>query len=189
MLMLPAVIMTIESDEDRDLMTKIYLDHRALMYKVAWKYFRSKDDVDDIVSDSCREMIKHFSTISVLERNELRAYIVRIVRNTSYNLYRKKERERTVSLDDEACPMIADVASHDMLPENRVLLQETIDHTVQAIGKLSEREQDILFLRIMEKREYTEIAEMYGATPENIRKIVERVRKQIKLTVYGRKGI
>lgn len=189
MLMLPAVIMAIESDEERALMTKIYIDHRALMYKVAWKYFRSEADVDDIVSETCREMIKHFSTIRSLERNELRAYIVTIVRNTSLNLRMKRNREGAVSLDDEQNPVTWSLEAHDMLPENRVLLQDTLDHVMAAIDKLPAREQDILFLRIKERREYEEIATLYKTTPANIRKIVERARKHLKVTVYGSDGI
>lgn len=189
MLMLPAVIMAIESDEERAMMTQIYYDYRSLMYKVAWKYFRTEADVDDIVSDSCREMIKHFSSLCRLERNEMRAYIVTIVRNTSLNLRMKRSRERTVSLDDEGSPIAQTLESQDMLPEHRVLLRDTLDHAMAAIEQLSDREQNILFLRIKEEREYDEIAALYKTTPANIRKIVERARKHLKVTVYGSDGI
>lgn len=188
MLILPAVIMAIESDEERALMTKIYYDHQALMYKVAWKYFRTAADVEDIVSDSCEEMIKHLATLSKLERNEMRAYIVTIVRNNCLNLRMKRNRERTVSLDDES-PIARTIESRDMLPEHWAQLQDTLDHAMAAIEQLSDREQDILFLRIKEDRGYDEIAALYKTTPANIRKIVERARKHLKVTVYGSDGI
>lgn len=189
MLILPAAIMAIESDDERALMTKIYMDHRSLMYKVAWNYFRSREDVDDIVSEACHEMVKHFSTIRDLERNELRAYIVTVVRNTSINLRIKRNREKTVSLDDDHIPVTWPLEAQQLLPENRVLLQETLDHVMAAIDSLPAREQDILFLRIEEGFEYEEIAAIYNTSSANIRKILERVRKYIKQSVYGRNGI
>ena len=81
MLILPIVILAIESDDDRAVMTQIYQENQALMYKVAWKYLHNKADVEDVVSDTCRELIKHFTTVQAMERNELRAYIITTVRN------------------------------------------------------------------------------------------------------------
>ncbi len=186
MLMLPVVIMAIESDEERMVMTKIYQDYRSLMYKIAWKYFRTETDVEDIVSESCREMIKHFSTLCGLERNEMRAYIGTIVRNTSLNFQMKKNRENIVSLDDESYSVMASLESQDTLPEQKVIFQDMLDRVMLDIEKLPVRERDILFLRIKEGREFEEIAMLYKTSPENIRKILERARKHLKATVYGR---
>ena len=189
MLILPVVILAIESDDDRAVMTQIYQENQALMYKVAWKYLHNKADVEDVVSDTCRELIKHFTTVQAMERNELRAYIIATVRNISLNLLMKIKREKYVSLDDDTNQITSTLQSTYELPETRILLKDILERTIIAINELSSREQDILYLRIKEECTYEEIARLYKISPENARKIVERDRKKIKTAVYGRMGI
>lgn len=95
MIMIPAVIMAIESDDDRAYMTDIYLKHHALMLKTAWTFTRVKAEVEDIVSDSCVSMIDNLQKLRTMEDHETRSYIVNIVRNTAINHWRKKQREKT----------------------------------------------------------------------------------------------
>ena len=38
MLMLPMVIMTMEDEDNREYMTRLYRDYQALMLKTAWEY-------------------------------------------------------------------------------------------------------------------------------------------------------
>lgn len=89
MIMIPAVIMAIESDDDRAYMTDIYLKHHALMLKTAWTFTRVKAEVEDIVSDSCVSMIDNLQKLRTMEDHETRSYIVNIVRNTAINHWRK----------------------------------------------------------------------------------------------------
>ena len=74
-MMIPIVILAIESDSDREYMTLLYQNHQALMLKTAWQYTKNKADVEDIVSDSCASLIEKIETIRDMEKNALRAYI------------------------------------------------------------------------------------------------------------------
>lgn len=73
MFMIPMVIMEIESDADRAYMTDVYMNHRSLMLKVAWRYTSEPAEVEDIVSESCVSLIQHLDSIrfTLLGRRQL----------------------------------------------------------------------------------------------------------------------
>lgn len=94
-MMIPIVIMAIESDDDRAYMTDVYLKHRALMLKVAWRYTNDESQVDDIVSESCVALIRHLDSLKTMEEKTLRIYItttVKIKRLISIGRDREKSR-------------------------------------------------------------------------------------------------
>lgn len=189
MFFFPAVIAAIECDDDRAVMTEIYFAHRALMFKTAWKYVQSWEDAEDMVSESCSELIAHFSTVRSLEPKALRKYIVTTVRNHCLNSAAKKKREKLVPLAGEPSLPGEERETDDRLPENRALLQDMLEQVDRAIGKLPEAEREVLYMRVVEQRAYEEIAETLGTTPENARKITERARKHMKLEIYGSEKI
>ena len=47
--MIPMVIMTIESDDDRAFMSDVYVKHRALMVKIARNFTSDNADIGDII--------------------------------------------------------------------------------------------------------------------------------------------
>ena len=63
MLIIPFAITAIESEDDRTVMTDIYLRNRAVMLKIAWDYTRVPSEVDDIVSDTCDMLIQHLDCL------------------------------------------------------------------------------------------------------------------------------
>lgn len=182
MLMIPAAILAIESDSDRTYMTQIYLQHRALMLKTAWKFSRVRADVEDIVSDSCTSLIEHIDTIRSLECNVLRVYIVTTVRNTAIDFCRKQQRlnARFLHVDDEMTAHIADGESI----EKKILLRDEINRVIEALQDLPERERDVLRLKYQKGLKDSEIAEKVGLAESSVRKYVERARKHLKAAVY-----
>lgn len=182
MLMIPAAILAIESDSDRAYMTQLYLNHRALMLKTAWRFSRVRADVEDIVSDSCTSLIENIDTIRILECNTLRTYIVTTVRNTAIDFCRKQQRTnaRFLYVDDEVTAHMPDGES----VEKKILLRDEINRVKEALLDLPERERDVLRLKYQKGLTDSEIAEMVGLAESSVRKYVERARKRLKAAVY-----
>ena len=182
MLMIPAAILAIESDSDRAYMTQLYLQHRALMLKTAWRFSRVRADVEDIVSESCTSLIENINTIRSLECNTLRAYVVTTVRNTAIDFCRKQQRTnaRFLHVDGEVTAHMADAES----VEKKILLRDEIDRIKKALQELPERECDVLRLKYQKSLSDREIAEIVGLAESSVRKYVERARKHLKAAVY-----
>jgi len=182
MLMIPTVILAIDSDNDRAYMTLLYRQYRSLMLKTAWNYTRVAADVEDIVSDSCTALIENLNTIRDLECNVLRAYIVTTVRNKAIDFCRKQKRlnAKFLHIDEEVVSQVADTDT----VEKKVLLHDEIEQVRSVLLRLPERERDVLRLKYQVGLRDSEIAAMIGLAESSVRKYVERARKHLKASLY-----
>lgn len=182
MLIIPNVILAIESGDDRAYMTAVYKQYSALMLKIARSFTPVQADVEDIVSDSCASLITHLETIRSMECFELRAYIAATVRNTAMNHCRKQKRAsmRFQHVDDEAILQIPDTVS----VEKKIMLRDEIECVRKVIHTLPEHERDVLRLKYQQGLKDKEIAEAVGLAEASVRKYVERARKRLKAAVY-----
>lgn len=179
-MMIPMVIMAIESDDDRAYMTVLYERHYPLMLKMAWKYTKELSNVEDIVSDSCTAIIERLDTVRSLSEKAQTAYIVTTVRNTAIDFYRRQQREKNRHLPYDEKKEYADPGSL----EQKILLQEEINGVLQAIQTLPEREKDILRLKYHHGMATKEIALETGLAESTIRVLLGRARQHLKHLLY-----
>ncbi|MBQ9264598.1 MAG: RNA polymerase sigma factor [Clostridia bacterium] len=182
MFMIPMVIMAIESDDDRAYMTELYLQHRALMLKIAWKYTKDPSEVDDIVSDSCMALIQNMDTIKKLSGSALRAYIVTTTKNKAIDFIRKKQREQNkiLHMDEASLEGIAEPMSFD----RKISVQQDIDMVKKAILALPERERETLRLKFFQHMNDGQIAEIMGVAENSVRRYIMRGRSHLKAALY-----
>lgn len=177
--MIPFVILTIESEDDRAFMTLIYQRHRALMLKTAWEYTREKADVEDIVSDSCVALINHLDTLRGLEGHHLRKYIAVTVRRKAIDHIRRQKREHTADISADHC-CLCDAES----VERKVLLLEELRQVQRIIKQLPEREQDVLRMKYQLGMKHREIAEALGIAESTVATYAKRARDVLASALY-----
>lgn len=76
--------------------------HTGVMYRVAFTILRNDEDCKDAMSDATLKAWEKRNSLRDITR--FRAWMIRIVTNTSYNQLRK--RKRTVSIDEIIEPAI-----------------------------------------------------------------------------------
>lgn len=180
--MIPFVILTIESEDDRAYMTLIYQRHQALMLKTAWEYTRDKSDVEDIVSNSCVALINHLQLLRTLEEQHLRKYIVITVRSKALDLLRKQQKEILSTVPLEEC-----AAHHFPSPDNtekKVLLLEELRQLQTLLQALPEKERDVLRLKYQHGLKHKEIAEQLGITEATVTTYVKRAKAFLQSAMY-----
>ncbi len=182
MIVMPLVIMMIESDEDRSYMERLYEQHHRLMLSTAWKYTSDQFEVEDIVSDSIVALIRKIDQLRHMEKSALRCYIVSTVRNTSINHFKKEKglNERFVLAGDE-------LASHIVEPDSivhKIVLHDELMTIIQVIHTLSPKEQTVLRMKCFENMSNDEIAQATGLAHESIRKYLSRAREKIRNAIY-----
>ena len=103
----------------------------------AWKYFRDKADVEDIVSDGCLSLMQNIPTLRSLERNKLGVYIVSTIRNTAFNHYAKQKRanDHTTAASNEVIRSVADTTN----VEKKVALEDELAYVWKAMGNCPKR--------------------------------------------------
>ena len=183
MIMLPSVILAMPAGDDRDYMEWLYKEHYRLMFSTAWKVFKDKATVDDIVSESCLALMKKIPTLRGLERNKLRVYIVSTVRNTSLNFFDKQQRINSHVVGDESEAIEAVSDGFDV--EEKVVLEDELSRVWKAIKQLPTKEQQIMRMKYAMEMADDEIAKEVGRSANSIRKYVGRARDRIKAIVYA----
>ena len=181
-MMIPIVIMAIESDDDRAYMTDVYLKHRALMLKVAWRYTNDESQVDDIVSESCVALIRHLDSLKTMEEKTLRIYITTTVKNKAIDCYRKRQREiaNKAPITEKVLEQIEDTISFD----RKIEVQLEIDMVKRLLLSLPEREREVLKLKYFEGKDNTQISEILGVAENSVRRYLMRARSALKTILY-----
>lgn len=182
MIMIPLVILAIESDDDRAYMTELYRQHHPLMLKTAWKYTRVLSEVEDIVSDSCVALIRHLDDVKKLSEGEKRAYIVTTTKNKAVDLFRKKQRDhaRLHPMEESDLEQMAEPVSF----ERKISVREDLEQVKAAILALPEKERDTLRLKFFHHRSDRQIAEALGISEGAVRRHIMRGRNHLKAALY-----
>lgn len=84
---LPFAILLIENDEDRQFLTEMYLQYKALMYKTAIDFFgEGNGEVEEAVGRFIERMCKYCHTFQAVTCDKRASYIVMSVGNVwEYN--------------------------------------------------------------------------------------------------------
>ena len=178
--MIPAIILAIENDEDREFMASVYLDLYPMMKSAAIKIVKEKAAAEDMVHDTIAVLIDKLDLIRDYERKRLVSYIMRAVRNISINYYNKHIKDggrMFYGFEDEWIESIPD----DMhSPSDRFELLEEYAELGNAVGKLSEREQEILYLKYNMGLKDQEIGDSMGISKDSVRTYLTRARGNAK---------
>ena len=106
--------------------------------------------------------------------------LVTTLRNIRIDSERRRLAHPSVELDD-----ISDIPSCD----EEYSVAEIYKRVSSLAGEcLSERDREILFLRERDGKDFIEIAEMFNLSESNVRMIVSRARKSIRVLYQKQKG-
>ena len=183
MILLPMVILTIDDDNDRAYMTRLYREYRALMLKTAWEYSNNNETVEDIVSESCIALIRHMDQLKEMEKAAIRSYIVITVRNKAIDGFRKQSLRKKVfvAMDENTINKMTEPNAFD----RKLNLRHEMDAVKEAIAVLPAEEQSVLRLKFFQHLSDKEIAAQMEITENRVRVLIRRARKQLKKMLYG----
>lgn len=157
--------------------------HLDTLYGAALRLTRSPSDAEDLVQDS---LVKAFRFYDRFEAGtNMKAWLLKILRNTFINRYRRTVRERNVFEGAIAKPVGDGVMSRDAMRgltrpvENaqRRLLAEEIQ---RALDELPEEHRTIVLLADVEELSYREIADIAGCPIGTVMSRLHRARKALQ---------
>ena len=156
------------------------LPHLNAAYNFARWLLRDESGAEDVVQESYLRALKYFSGY---HGGDSRAWLLAIVRNTSYNwLQQNRSRELMNPIDDATEAL----AATDTNPET-VLLQR-IDHNLlrEALSELPIEFREVLILREMEELSYKEIAAFADLPIGTVMSRLARARARLQQRLAGR---
>ena len=153
------------SRKQEDLIEQNLMENYSRYYRLAYSYVKNESDAMDIVQEAAYKAIYKSDTL----KNEeyVGAWICRIVINEAYNILRKKQKEDYPSQE-------MDLSQEDCYEDLDLL---------QAIQKLKEEEQTIIYLRYYEGKQLDEIAEITQEKLSTVKSRLYRAMNKLKLAL------
>jgi RNA polymerase sigma-70 factor (ECF subfamily) len=142
-------------------------------------YARGKGitDAEDVVQDvfmAAAERIGDFDG----DWRSFRSWIFSIAYRQIVNRYRAPGRE-----DTELPPALPDPAS---TPDDQVVARETASEAVEALGRLTDAERDVVLLRVVAGLDTDEVAAAVSKRPGNVRVIQSRALRKVRAELTRR---
>jgi len=150
------------------------LSHLDSAYNLARWLVRNPEDAEDVVQEA---YLRAFQYAGGFRGGDPRAWLLTIVRNSSYRWLRKaRAYEPATQFDEEIHTSGTETSNPEQL-----LLQSADGHLVEkALGELPVRFREILVLRELEGLSYKEIADVMGTPIGTVMSTLSRARDRFR---------
>jgi RNA polymerase sigma-70 factor (ECF subfamily) len=150
------------------------LPHLDAAHNLARWLLRNEDDAQDVVQEA---YLRAFKSFGGFHGSNGRAWLLTIVRNTSYTLLKKNRAvDLTTTFDEEI-----HTAGHESVSPATILEHsENAELIKEAMDELPVQFREILVLRHLEGLSYKEIADIAQIPPGTVMSRLSRARAELK---------
>jgi len=175
-------LIAMASEGDLDAFNQLVLNYQDMVYNHAYTLMNNTASADDVTQES---FLKAFQGIRSFHGGSFRSWLLRIVTNFSYDIFRQSARRPTQPLypqdDDgnelESAPWLTDPTAS----VQEVTEQNEFSEEIRAlIDKLPETYQNVLILVDVYQFDYQEAAETLQIPIGTIKSRLARARFQMK---------
>src|SRR5213593_3592824 len=158
------------------------LPHLDAAHNLARWLLRNEQDAQDVVQEA---YLRAFKSFSGFHGSNGRAWLLTIVRNTSYTLLKKNRvADLTTSFDEEI-----HTAGHESVSPATILEHsENAELIKNAMNELAAEFREILTLRHQEELSYQEIGDILKIPPGTVMSRLARARTKLKEYLAARIG-
>ena len=160
----------------------LMLPHLDAAYNLAKWLLGNEQDAQDVVQEA---YLRAFKSFSGFHGSNGRAWLLTIVRNTSYTLFKKNRAvDFTTTFDEEIhAPGYDSVSPATLLEQS-----EDAELIREAMDELPAEFREILVLRHQEDLSYKEIADVAQIPPGTVMSRLARARAKLKERLAARVG-
>ena len=160
----------------------VMLPHLDAAHNLAKWLLRNEQDAQDVVQEA---YLRAFKSFGGFHGSNGRAWLLTIVRNTSYTLLKKNQAiDLTTTFDEEL-----HASSHESVSPTTILEQSEDTALIrEAINELPAEFREILTLRHQEGLSYKEIAEIAQIPPGTVMSRLARARAKLREYLAARIG-
>jgi RNA polymerase sigma-70 factor (ECF subfamily) len=180
------IVLTINSDNDRFFVEKLYRQYRKNIYASAFKVLNHRQDAEDCVHEVIQTVIRHIDAFQAASPEGLAKLLAVCTRNTALNIYRKNKRKKANETGLPFDPEHEEV----LLRSNRFLYQrqspaaiavgnESKHRLLQIISELDDIYRDVLVLYYQYRMNNREIADILKISPNTVNVRLHRAKKML----------
>lgn len=150
---------------------KIWLPLADRFYRVAYHLLESQADAEDVVQELYLKLLSIHGKVSFV-RDPV-AYGITLLRNMCIDRIRRREARRTEQLQE----YMPDELSG---PEKEAIERDALIRIVEEIGRLPEKQAQVMKLKVLEGLEYDEISQRTGLSQVHVRVLISMARKTLR---------
>ncbi len=161
------------NSEERARFEQVVLPHLHAAHNLARWLVRRQQDAEDVVQEAFLRAYRFFSGF---HGGDARAWLLQIVRNTSYTwLQQNRPQESAAEFDEE---MHSDTQT-PVNPETLAIESANRERLNRALEELPPNFREVLVLRELEGCSYKEIAEITGIPIGTVMSSLSRARRRL----------
>ncbi|MCG6190112.1 RNA polymerase sigma factor [Maribellus maritimus] len=160
---------------NKDALEIIYEENYSALYYYGLKFIKDRDTVKDNIQELFLELIKSGDRLA--KTDNIRYYLLRalrykLTRKTPVKLIGETEVQKNIEFS------LIESVEHQLITKE--VEEGSKKKIINAIGKLSEKQQEIIYLRFYNNLSYQQIAEVYGTKMQTVRNLMSRALHSLK---------
>ena len=155
---------------DNEILLRLYSIYQKELYLYLYSLCGERQQAEDLLHET---FLKALLALPDGHTN-MRAWLYMVARNLFYNQRKKKSREILMGEQEYLSEKQTD---EDLLEK---ILEEKRRELYRAIRKLEQKKQEIILMQYFSGMSQKEIAAVLHITPENVRVLAYRAKKELK---------
>jgi RNA polymerase sigma-70 factor (ECF subfamily) len=157
--------------------------YRKSAYAAAYRLLADATEAEDVTQEGFVRAWLHFDSYDA--NRSFETWMLRIVRNLAIDAYRRRKRQRWVSLEgsgrteDDGAWMAAAFTDRSADPQSRILARATTEQLMQTLSQLPALHREVLWLLHVEEGSYETISGLMGCPVGTVRSRAFRARKAV----------
>lgn len=170
--MLSFYLSMVETEEERNLVTKLYYTYEQMMYKIALGILKKPQDAEDAVSEAFIRLIKNINKVSDVGSDKCKGFIIIVIRNVSIDMYKKRKKNEYLDIDEAY-----DISGGNV--EEDFINKYDADVIHNTINSLKDEYRDIITMRYLYDMTIDEISCIVGMTYDGTNKRLHRAEQSL----------
>lgn len=146
---------------ERDALEELFVRHRSLAYRVAYRLLGHEEDALDAVQEAFVKALTHLPTFE--GRSSFKTWLLRVVSNAALDLGRQRGRRETMSMDALGQRRREELEPSEWVEPDRELQREDLRRELQqALDCLPPAQRQTFVLHVDAELSYREVADSLG---------------------------
>ncbi len=171
------LILAMARGGDVDAFNRLVMLHQDAVYGFSMSLTRQPAIADDVTQET---FISAFRNISKMRGDNVRAWLLRIARNKAYDHFRRQNRRRETSVDEDTEVFRERLVSDNPSPADVAMnteLREALEHCV---GALSHEHREVIVLIDVQGGSYDDASAVCGVNIGTVKSRLNRARRRVR---------
>ena len=180
------LLITMAMGGDVDAFNRLVAIHQNAVYGFAMSLTRQHALADDVTQET---FISAFRSITKMRGGNFRAWLLRIARNKAYDHFRRQNRRRESSVDEDDAPFLATLTDDNPSPHAVAVNSELRDALEHCVGGLSDEHREVIVLIDVQGQSYDDASSVCGVNIGTVKSRLNRARRRVRDCLKGFPGL